>query len=186
MDLREPLRVYTAELSRSSERAAKRARRDAGYARFIQEHCLQHGADAKEARPLVQQLRSWCQVGAYAVCGVCGGLEARSLNEKDLRILPECTVECCQVCTAGQYVRPQRAHVPPQLRDLTLAQVEALSPLSLHQGDYSRASAGYGKFSRFTRLRWKASTFGERRAALPEELHEGVIAAYEFLMDNED
>lgn len=147
---------------------------------------MQHGADAKEARPLVQQLRSWCQVGAYAVCGVCGGLEARSLNEKDLRILPECTVECCQVCTAGQYVRPQRAHVPPQLRDLTLAQVEALSPLSLHQGDYSRASAGYGKFSRFTRLRWKASTFGERRAALPEELHEGVIAAYEFLMDNED
>lgn len=121
---------------------------------------------------MVQQLRHWCRVGACAVCDVCGGLEPRSLNAKDLRVSPEETILCGRSCAAGYYFRPLRAHVPPALRDLTRTQMEALSPLSLHQGDHNSPSAGYGHFSRFTRFRCKPAAFGERCADLPgEERH---------------
>ena len=80
-------------------------------------------------------------------------------------------------------MRPSYARVPLALRGLTPAQVEALAPISIHQGDDVGSHVGYRGFSKYTRFKWKKSSALERMTKLPIDLQKGAYEAYVYLLD---
>ena len=80
-------------------------------------------------------LRVWFVESSWGVCARCCALVFRSLRLESLSLEPEGNVyPSCHFCEAG-YVLPCPTDVPAALVGLSRAEVIALRPLCLHQGN---------------------------------------------------
>lgn len=168
-----------AKSTRRNKVAAPSAKR----MRYLYEHSCNHGQDTLEiSEPHVRELQGWFEYGSYALCEICAGIQPQKLNEKDLFLKQNVVIPSCKVCSAGKYIRPQVHQIPLALQNLTPSEIEALRPMSIHQGEIRAHRAGYRGHTKFTRLKWKHTSFEERAAELSEESRHRVKRAYRFLM----
>ncbi|CAJ1333894.1 unnamed protein product [Effrenium voratum] len=114
----------------------------------------------------------WCEHHSWAACEKCGLLLARDLTEATL------TKDQKATAAAGQCWRCRGARdlpalclldVPEELRGLTAAAMEALSPLEIDVGPIVRAQhgSGYRQHSTMMRFRWQPRLVKDRIKELP-------------------
>ena len=92
-------------------------------------------------------LEFWLIHGSWSYCENCKQLLPQKLFPTFLK---KPVITCSKTCTckADRYIHPRYKDIPKQLRGLTLRQIVALSPLTIHCGDYDKNPIGYRKKGR--------------------------------------
>ena len=140
------------------------------------------------AEEKAKMVEAWCKQGSWGMCEKCHSMCPRTLGPMDLRRVNKATVPAsqCSACKHGEYV-PQPAHVPPELRNLKPAVLEALRPLDMDIGPEVRAPHGYPVKSGMMAFSWKEDSVVAQIAALPKRKdRKAAEAALCFLLDSEE
>ena len=145
--------------------------------------------DLGDARNQVQLmgicLRQWAIKDAWAVCmrcdaAVCKAFSLHDLGNTELRNL----VETCKYCNTG-YMVPSPDDIPVVLVNLRPEQLEALRPITLHQGDYTQCRHGLRRHGKPSMLKWSETSVTARIDNLDPYLQDRARDAYEFLMGSD-
>jgi len=100
------------------------------------------------------------------------------MNTPVIKAVKTCT------CKAKRYIVPRYKNIPKELRKLTLKQIVALHPLTIHCGDYVKSAKGYRKKGSMFRVSWSAESVQDKVAALPHNDQAKCQTVYDWLMSN--
>ena len=126
-------------------------------------------------------LERWARTRSMARCTQCDLALFLPLTAGSLRGTAAAAAKC-PACAQGLWV-PQVGDYPPVLRNLCGAQVRALRPLELSQGEVLRPHrVGWQHATKPSRLRWAKKAVPRKIAELPAEQQAAAEAAFEWLM----
>ena len=130
-------------------------------------------------------LEFWLIHGAWSYCENCKQLLPQKLFPTFLK---KPVVKCSKTCTckADRYIHPRYKDIPKELRGLTLRQIVALRPLTVHCGDYDKNPIGYRKKGGMFRVSWSNDSVEQKIAALDDTEKQKCEVAYDWLMSNDN
>jgi len=130
-------------------------------------------------------LQFWIEHSSWTYCQKCKQLLPQKLFPRFMNTPVVKAVKTC-TCKAKRYIVPRYKNIPKELRKLTLKQIVALRPLTIHCGDYEKNAKGYRKKGSMFRVSWSTESVPEKIAALPENDQPKCQTAYDWLMSNAD
>ena len=130
-------------------------------------------------------LEFWLIHGSWSYCKRCKQLLPQKLFPRFFnKPLMKCTRPC--TCKAERYIHPRYKDFPKELRGLTVSQIVALRPLTIHCGDYDKSPIGYRKKGGMFRVSWSNDSVERKIAALDETEKQKCKVAYDWLMSNNE
>ena len=151
--------------------------------RYSGKHNLQQSS-TKYFKNETKALQFWVQHSSWTFCEKCKQLLPQKLfpsfmNTPVLKSVKTCT------CKAKRYLVPRYKNIPKQLRRLSLKQIVALRPLTIHCEDYGKSPKGYRKKGSMFRVSWSTESVCDKIAALPDNEQPKCQTAYDWLMSND-
>ncbi len=133
-------------------------------------------------------MSDWLRWSSWASCPTCGIYHPMKLIQASFRQTNHSGQQVsisCPSCAGRrrntlQVLQPQ--DVPEPLRNLSSAQVFALRPLQLSQGEPKQHHHGYKRRERLSALSWHTSSVRDRVSALPRQELLGAQLALDCLL----
>lgn len=131
-----------------------------------------------------ENLKFWFQHLSWSYCNNCKMLiTERMLPNYFKRPTLKCNKKCN--CKNKIYINPTLDLIPQVLRSLSMVEIIALRPLTVHLGDYRKHQNGYRQKTNLFRVSWSEVSVVDKIELLEDENSiRRCTLAYEHLMDN--
>lgn len=168
----------------NTERTQRREREQQDFQRTNVRQNQHPNAEQTLGRQDSENLEFWAKHGSWTYCSQCYKLiQLRLLPRFKNKPITKPKNGC--TCQEGRYPTPTNDDIPNVLRNLSLAEICSLRPLTIHNGDYSRMENGYRQKGGIFRLKWSRLSVPEKINALPDlPSRQRTHAAYQHLIND--